>query len=130
MKVTITESCDRCKRTIAKEVDSSEIEALEQAAEARVAKRQELLQLLETFENAPDLVVLFKGKVTFIDRVCDAYCASTVQNNLDVAMKTVDPSKRKPRKPKTASEDAPAPEAKKSGKSEVKDKSSQKAASK
>lgn len=137
MKVTITEGCNRCKREVPKEIDSSEIPALEKAAETRAAKCDEVVEHLKGLENAPDLVVMFKGEVRTIDRICDAYCAGTVKNNLDIIFKEIDPSKRKPRTKKDAKDakdgangkDAKDAD-KKGGKSAVKDKTAQQAASK
>jgi len=134
MKVTITETCSRCKRTAMKEIDSSEIAALEQEEATRLEAREALLSDMMNHTNAPDLVVMFKGHITTIDRICDAYCAKTVRNSLDAVFKVVDPSKRKPRKAAApqgavvndptidATADAAAKPSKKKGKAEVKEK--------
>jgi hypothetical protein len=141
MKVTVTEGCNRCNREVPVEIDSSEIPEREKALDTRTAAREEVVTYLEGQKNAPDLVVLFKGKVRTIDRVCDAHCVSPVNNGLDAIFKTIDPSKRKPRKPKPDADakggsngaDAKGDTkggSKKEGKSGVKDKPSQTAASK
>ena len=101
MKVTITEGCERCKRETPKDVDSSEIAAIETAREQLASKTKDVVQSLETQakdSGMPDLVIFFKGKVSTIGRVCDEHCAKTVQNNIDTICKTIEKRKGKPKK--------------------------------
>ena len=112
MLVTIEERCSRCKRGSSRQVDSAEIPALEADVQARkdaIAKFQELLNQAQ-IPNLPDVIVLFKGKMTTIDKVCES-CVSTVQNHFESVFKEIDPSKRKPRQPKEKKAAPPAAEA-------------------
>lgn len=101
MKVTITEGCERCKRETPKDVDSSEIAAIEEARKTLSTKTQEVRTALEKQAKdpgMPDLIVYFKGKVYTIGTVCDEHCTKTVQNNIDTICKTIEKRKGKPKK--------------------------------
>jgi hypothetical protein len=125
MKVTITDKCDRCKREAPKEVDSADIPKLEAAAEKR-EKAQEAIansftELKATYGDAvPDLVVVYRGKVQTIGKVCDAFCDKTVKNQIAAMFKDMDVSKRKPKakksdQPKDDKKDAKGGKTKKAG---------------
>lgn len=102
MKVTITDKCDRCKREAPKEVDSADIPKLEAAAEKREKAVESVAasinELQANYGDAvPDLIVVYKGEVKSIGKVCDAFCDKTVQNQIKAMFKDMDVSKRKPK---------------------------------
>src|SRR5512136_2011905 len=103
MKVTITETCGRCKRTAPLEVELTEASAIEEK-EAKLAAMCESIRT--NFENPsseqmPDLVVYFKGRVYITPKICDVHCAETIRTTLDkVLFRPIDPTMRKPREKK------------------------------
>jgi hypothetical protein len=127
MKVKIPDQCDRCKRQSEREVDTSELAAIEEAQNNAAAKTEELKKFLSEQPKAamPDLIVYFKGEVHMTNTICDKYCAKTVKNQMDGMFKVIDPTKKRgPRKdkapkapPKDAPKDKKAPAGGKSNKS-------------
>jgi hypothetical protein len=101
--VTVTEQCDRCKRKEQVTIPSDRIGEFERRQIEAQEHQAKVTQFVQDNEGAlPDLVVIFKGKVQMLSNVCDAYCAKTVQNNVDVLFREVKP--RKPRKKKDKTE--------------------------
>ena len=105
--VTVTEQCDRCKRKEQVTIPSDKIEQFEAKQQAAEDYKKAVVDFVQSTQEAdrfklPDLVVIFKGKVMMLSNVCDAYCAKTVQNNLDVLFREAKP--RKPRKKKEKTE--------------------------
>jgi hypothetical protein len=102
--VTVTKQCGRCKRKEHVTISSDQVAAFEKAEEEHAARRTKVNRFVEENGDAlPDLVVIFKGKVQMISEVCDAYCARTVQNNIDPLFR-----ERKPRVVRTPEERAAA----------------------
>jgi hypothetical protein len=109
--VTVTEQCDRCKRKEQITIPSDKIAEFEARAEAQAAERARVEQFVEENKGQmPDLVVIFKGEVQTLSNVCDAYCAKTVKNGLEIMFR--EPKQRKPRQEKTPEEKAAAKAAK------------------
>lgn len=100
MKVVITEGCSRCKRQAPREVESSELAQIEEAAAKRTIDRDAVVQYLKDQKNAPDLIVYFKGEVRTMDKVCAAFCTETVTRNIELIFRDIDATKRKTRTPK------------------------------
>jgi len=101
--VTVTEQCDRCKRKEQVTISSDKLGEFEERQEKQDRDRSKVQSFVDENVGAlPDLVVIFKGKVHMLSNVCDAYCAKTVQNNLDVLFREAKP--RKPRKKKDKTE--------------------------
>jgi hypothetical protein len=109
--VTVTEQCDRCKRKEQVVISSDKVAEFEAKAAEAAARRGTVDQFVrDNQDKLPDLVVIFKGKVTMLSNVCDAYCAKTVINGLDVLFREY--KERKPREKKTPEEKAAAKAAK------------------
>jgi uncharacterized metal-binding protein YceD (DUF177 family) len=103
--VTVTEQCKRCKRKEQVTISSDKVAEFEAKAEATKAHEQAVIDFVEANQGKlPDLVVIFKGKTQMLSSVCDAYCAKTVQNGVDVLFREHKP--RKPRTQKTPEEKA------------------------
>ena len=104
--VAVTTQCDRCKRKEQVVISSDKVAEYEAKKEAEKAQQQAVIEFVEKNKGKlPDLVVIFKGKAQMLSNVCDAYCAKTVQNNLDILFREAKP--RKPRKKKdTTAKDA------------------------
>jgi hypothetical protein len=108
--VAVTTKCDRCKRKEQVTISSDKVAEYEALQEAEKAHQQAVIDFVASTQEAdrhklPDLVVIFKGKVQMLSNVCDAYCAKTVQNSLDVLFREAKP--RKPRKKREDTKDAP-----------------------
>ena len=109
--VTVTEQCDRCKRKEQVTIPSDKIGEFEARAEAQAAYMARVNQFVtENASELPDLVVIFKGKVQMLSNVCDAYCAKTVLNGVDMLFR--EHKERKPRQKRTPEEKAAAKAAK------------------
>lgn len=113
MKVTIVEKCDRCKREAPREIESTELPAIE----ARVQEHADKLAEIKAFfdlesgpgepdrlKHYPDLLVFFKGRLLTIDRICDSNCKTTIEHQLEAMFREIDPTKRAPRKTRTLAE--------------------------
>jgi len=99
MKVTIKETCARCKRSTEKEIDSSQLPQIEAAEKKRAEQLSNVTAMLKEQDSAtmPDLLVWYRGKIQHIDKICEARCHKTITSNLDSVFRQIDPSKRKPR---------------------------------
>lgn len=105
--VTVTEQCDRCKRKEQIVVSSDKVVEFEARGVEAAARRDNVNAFVQANKGKlPDLVVIFKGKVTMLSNVCDAYCAKTVTNGMDVLFREY--KERKPREKKTPEERAAA----------------------
>ncbi len=103
MKVIITDKCQRCKREAPREIDSSEIPALEEADK----KRADTIKHIETMFTdveaeaggaMPDLVVYLRGEVMTLGMICDQFCLKTVTNARDTMFKDISERKGRPKK--------------------------------
>jgi hypothetical protein len=112
MLVTITEKCSRCKREAPKQIDSTEVPAFEAAEQVRATVRSGIENYFTNpasegvkpqRDMLPDLVVVFKGEVQTTDRLC-TMCQQTVANQVKAMFRPIDPTKRAPRKTRTAEE--------------------------
>lgn len=112
MKVTIVEKCDRCKREAPREIESTELPAIEARAEEHANKLMEIKAFYDLtgtgdpdrLKHHPDLLVFFKGKLYTIDHICDTNCKTTIEHQLEAMFREIDPTKRAPRKTRTLAE--------------------------
>lgn len=110
IEVTVTEQCDRCKRKEQVTISSDKVAEFEARAESHMAQQAAVKDFVDAQNGKlPDLVVIFKGKVSMLSNVCDAFCTKTVANGLDILFREHKP--RKPRAKKTPEEVAAAKEA-------------------
>lgn len=118
MKVTVTETCSRCKRESQREIDSTEIGSLEQEDQRRAEALETIQEQVAAWpqDDIPELLLYFRGEIRTLDRVCEKHCEKTITNHLGEVFRQIDPTKRKPRRKKkngdtavdAASEDASA----------------------
>lgn len=109
--VTVTESCNRCKRKEQVTISSDKVGEFEARHDQHVANKSTVDDFVRENEGKlPDLVVIFKGKVQMLSKVCDAYCTKTVQNGVDTLFR--EHKVRKPRRQMTEEEKAAAKVAK------------------
>jgi hypothetical protein len=102
MNVKIGHSCDRCKRQEEIEIDSDKIADLQAKEKMKQQTRLDIEKFFSGLgEGAPDLVVLFKGKVQTTSNICDAHCVKPVQNQLENAFRVSQPRKPRAKKDKT-----------------------------
>lgn len=105
--VTVTEQCDRCKRKEQVVISSDKVAEFEAKAAEAAGRRSTVEDFVREHKDAlPDLVVIFKGKVTMLSNVCNAYCAKTVANGMEVLFREY--KERKQREKKTPEEKAAA----------------------
>ena len=105
--VTVTEQCSRCRRKAQITIPSDKVGEFEQ----RQAEEDRQEQVVRAFAEdnkgkLPDLVIIYKGNVSVLSSICDAFCEKTVSNLLVPIFR--EPKERKPRTKKTPEEKAAA----------------------
>jgi hypothetical protein len=109
--VAVTEQCSRCRRKAQIVIPSDKVGEFEQKQAEENRQEQNVRTFVAEQKGAlPDLVIIYKGNVTVLSTVCDAFCAKTVTNLLVPIFR--EPKERKPRTQKTPEEKAAAKAAK------------------